>query len=200
MNFPQAIDTVEEFELIRKGNKRALDKLALVNMAEALDYSRHCSRGEFPEGELVSLCWIALRQAAKNFRKRKSNGIRFFAFTKQYLRGQINREFKRRLVVKNSYTTSADYPEKDKPLVDTYCEPDFSNLETKELFNGLRPAIFGSLNDRERAILILRYESGFSFGEIGDRLGYSRQHIQNLHSGALKKLRVVLQSKKDQLL
>jgi RNA polymerase sigma factor (sigma-70 family) len=200
MNFPETITTDKELELIQKGTKRSLDKLALCNMAEALDYTRYCSRGNLSDGELTSLCWIALRQAAKNFRKRKSGGIRFFAFAKQYLRGHINREFARWHTVKNADTVHIETEETLQPLLPTTCEPDFSSLETKELLRGLKPAIFRVLNDRERAILILRYESDFSYGEIGERIGYSRQHIQSIHAGALKKLRVVLESKKEELL
>ncbi len=210
MRLSQTITLDEERSLIRKGTKRSLDKLALSNMSEAIIYARHCSRGGLNDGELTSMCWVALRQAAKNYCRRKSNGITFFAFSKQYLRGQISKEFKARLVVRQAEHCPIDFitpgesgkldPDHGNALVPTVCEIDTSNLETKELLAGLRPAIFRVLNDRERAIFILRYESGFSFGEIGERIGYSRQHIQNLHSCALKKLRVVLEPKKDQLL
>jgi len=218
MDLPEAIDETAERKLIRQGTKRSLDKLALAFMNEAVIYCRHCSRGGLSETELVSMCWIALRQAAENYRRRKSNGIGFFAFAKQYLRGQISKEFKRFEVVRNGGTPfefvedfkverrqpSDDYEyisrEFLRPIVKPVCEPDHRNLEAKELLRGIQPAIFKALNDLERAILILRYESDFSFGEIGERLGYSRQHIQNLHKRSLRKLRSALEPKKSQLM
>ena len=200
MNFLPPIDRAAEKKLIDSGTKSALDKLALHNLKEAVVYTRHCGGQSISEEELVSLCWTALRQAAKNYCHRKSNGIRFFAFCKQYLRGQISTERKRKLVVRNGTQTSIDDVDEtswvDFSLVETSVEPDYSNIETKELLAGLRPAIFGQLNDRERAILILRYDSGFSFTEIGERIGFSRQSIQKVHAAALLKLRSVLQEKR----
>lgn len=186
MNFLPPIRLEEERKLIDRGTKKALDTLALHNLQEAVIYVRHCSRGNIGQEEIISLCWVALRQAAKNYCHRKSRGIRFFAFAKQYLRGQISAERKKKLVVRNAEHQSFDGTE------DSTVEPDFSNLESKELLAGLRPAIFSELNDRERAILILRYQAGFSFTEIGERIGFSRQSIQKCHAAALEKLRVVM--------
>jgi RNA polymerase sigma-B factor len=41
----------------------------------------------------------------------------------------------------------------------------------------------------EREILRAIYEADVPIGELADRLGYSRRHINRLHKGALKKLR-----------
>lgn len=194
MNFLPAISSDAERKLIDRGTKNVLDKLALCNLQEAVIYARHCSRGIFSDGELVSLCWVALRQAAKNYRHHKSRGIRFFAFAKPYVRGQINAERKRNRVVRNAEHESLD----GAADCDTV-EPNFSNIEASELLAGLKPAIFSELNDRERAILILRYQSGFSFTEIGERIGFSRQSIQKCHAAALLKLRGALQEKREQL-
>jgi len=186
---------LDERKLIRKGTKKSLDKLALAFVPEAVIYCRHCSRGGLTEQELISMCWIALRQAAENYRIRKSNGIGFFAFAKQYLRGQISKEFKRLEVVRRG-----------GPLVELEeenegsCDPDFSSLEAKELFREMQPAILKSLNEMERSIIILRYESDLSFREIGERLGYRRQHIQNLHKKSLLKLRSALESNRSLLM
>lgn len=193
MNFLPPIRLEEERKLIDSGTKRALDALALHNLQEAVIYVRHCSRGNIGQEEIISLCWVALRQAAKNYCHSKSRGIRFFAFAKQYLRGQISAERKKKLVVRNAEHQSFDGTEENT------IEPDHSHIEAAELLAGLRPAMFSELNDRERAILILRYSSGFSFTEIGARIGFSRQSIQKCHAAALLKLRGALQDKKGQL-
>ena len=195
--FPPPTDLEHEHRLIKSGTKSALDKLALHNMSEAIRYASQCSRGTMSQTELVSLCWIALRKAANNYRKRKSGGARFFAYSKVYIRAQINLDRKQNLdLVRNSESQAEEISETTESAV----EPDFSNLESKELLAGLRPAIFSALNDRERAILILRYEAGFSFTEIGERIGFSRQSIQKSHCKALLKLRSALEQKRTQLL
>lgn len=199
MNFLPPIDLVAERKLIDSGTKNALDKLALHNLQEAVIYVRHCSRGSIGQEEIISLCWIALRQAAKNYCHHKSKGIRFFSFSKPYLRGQISVERKRKLVVRNSEHKALDETN-DNALVETTVEPDYSNIESAELSACLIPAMFLVLNVRERAILILRYQSGFSFTEIGERIGFSRQSIQKVHAAALCKLRGALQEKKGQLI
>lgn len=195
--FPPQLDLKIEKLLINSGTKNALDKLALHNLDEAVKYAKQCCRGSLDEPELISLCWVALRQAAANYRIKKSKGIRFFAFCKPYIRGQINIERKQKIVVRNVESNQFLPPDENTEGI---TGPDFSNLETKELLAGLKPAIFSQLSDRERAIVILRYESGFSFTEIGERIGFSRQSIQKSHFKALKKLRSALEQKRTQLL
>lgn len=197
MNLPDQLDLKQERSLINTGTKTALDKLALHNLKEAVAYANQCSRGSLEQPELISLCWTAVRQAAENYRIKKSKGIRFFAFCKPYIRGQINLERKQKIVVRNVELSQFMLSDENTEGV---IGPDFSNLETKELLSGLKPAIFEQLTDRERAIIILRYESGFSFTEIGERIGFSRQSIQKSHAKALKKLRSALEQKRTQLL
>jgi len=199
MDFSKTIDKAAERKLLKRGTKNALDKLALAFMSEAVIYCRHCSRGGLSETELVSMCWIALRQAAKNYRLRKSNGIGFFGFAKQYLRGQICKEFKRLEVVRRGGEL-VEMEEEIPALVPTSCDPDFRGLEAKELSRGMQPAILRTLNEMEREIIRLRYEFDLSFREIGERLGYRRQHIQTLHKESLLKLRGALESSRSQLL
>lgn len=198
MNFLPPLDRAAERKLIDRGTKNALDKLALHNLQEAVIYVRHCSRGNIGQEEIISLCWVALRQAAKNYCLRKSGGIRFFAFAKQYLRGQISAERKQKLVVRNSEHKALDEIN-DDPLIETTVEPDYSNIEAAELLVGLRPAMFAALTDRDRAVIILRHSAGFSFTEIGERLGFSRQSIQKTHFAALLKLRAVLEKDRKTL-
>lgn len=189
MNFPDPLSRAQEDVLVKKGTKKSLEKLVLHNMTEAVVYARHVSRGSMNDGELVSACWLALRSASSSYCCRHISGIRFFAFAKQALRGQISAERKRARVVRNAEHESLDGANDNQTV-----EPDYSNIESAELLAGLRPAMFEVLSDRERAILILRYSSGFSFTEIGDRIGFSRQSIQKNHCKALEKLRGALQT------
>lgn len=199
MNFPPSLSREKEDALVKKGTKKSLEKLILHNMAEAVIYSRHCSRGALSEGELISLSWVALQAASRTYCCRHGSGIRFLAFGKPSLRGQIKAERKKNRVVRNADHQPIDIVN-DIPLVETTVEPDHSNIESKELLAGLRPALFSELTDRERAIIILRYSAGFSFTEIGERIGYSRQSVQKTHAKSMEKLRSVLLEKRAQLI
>ena len=46
--------------------------------------------------------------------------------------------------------------------------------------------IGGLDNDLQRNVLLLRYVSWLPFHEIAKRLGYSDQHMYNIHRAALK--------------
>src|SRR5688572_17454649 len=199
VNFLPPLELKDERKLLERGTKNALDQLVLHNLKEAVLYAQKCSRGGLSETELVSLCWVAMRQAADNYRTHKSKGIRFFAYCKAYIRGQINAERKQKIVVRSG-EFDLNILDLDGIVEEVTVAPDFSNLESKELLAGLKPAIFSALDEREIAILILRYESGFSFTEIGERIGFSRQSIQKSHCKALIKLRSALQEKKGELL
>jgi RNA polymerase sigma factor (sigma-70 family) len=196
MDFLPPITIEQQRKLIDKGTSAALNKLVLHTLSEAVAYAKQCARSlNLEEPEIVSLCWIALRSAAARYCHRKSRGIRFFAFAKQWIRGQIALELKQKQVVRNGEQAVLSETEDTKPLVDTHVDPDFSSMECKELFDKVKPVLFDKLNEIEIAILILRYQSGFSFTEIGERIGCSRQSIQKKHVAAILKIRKELKRK-----
>jgi len=202
MNFLPAISIEQQRKLIDRGTPAALNKLALHSLSEAVAYAKQCARSlHLEEPEIVSLCWIALRNAAARYSHRRSRGIRFFAFAKQWIRGQISLELKQKQVVRNGQQVALESEEYQHSIPKkcqqdwAVSEPDNDVSEFKELFARIKPVIFSKLNDFEIAILILRYQSGFSFTEIGERMGVSRQSVQKKHVSAITKLRKALQSK-----
>ena len=66
----------------------------LGSMREAIRYSRKCCRGRIDDGELISLCYDAMKGAARKYNPKY--GISFFAHCKAYIRGEIARHWKKR--------------------------------------------------------------------------------------------------------
>ncbi len=174
------------------------EKVALGFMREAVKYGRKCCRGSLGDDELVSLCYPALLHAAENYKAR--HGISFFGFSKQYIRGAISREWRRRDVVRNSSRHETEAPlekpgESQKQTVPTV-HPDFESLDLQERWAIVLPVIQKRLNAVERMVIVMRHKAGFSFQEIADCRGVSRQAIARTHGVALKKLRCALAHKR----
>ena len=216
---PTEEEYLARWALQTPGEPEPIHKLTLHNLREALPYATRCCRGALREDEIFSVCYAALMKAAKNFRP---GGIRFFAYSKVYVRGELSRTWKTKDVVRSSslhetevepelprlglrtLTDSAeDEKEKSDGRVDViepnFVEPAFASIDLKERWSLVAPLIGSALNERERTVVQLYYESGFSFEEIGDLLvpSVSRAAVQSTHCRALKKLRgALIRSKK----
>jgi len=181
-------ETTEDSEIALLHAKN-FEAVAIGAMREAVKYARKCCRGSLGDDELISICYPALLQAAENYKSR--HGITFFAFSKQYVRGAISREWRRRDVVRNS----SRYEDEESPIAPPKphddlqpVQPDFESLDVKERWSLIWPVMQKRLNDVERMVLVLRYKAGFSYEEIGRCRGVTRQAIQRTHACALKKL------------
>lgn len=203
----------EENKLARSKDPEAKVTLALHNMREALKYSKRCSRYSIPEDVLVSLCYMALSQAAKSF---APNRVKFFAFAKVFLRGVIHKHFSSLRVVRKGEVTcrenleeaiavarikkKGDHEEEEDVELHTgeYTDPNFRLIELREKWSMVAPLLTdeaGILNPHEQMILKLTYESAFTFKKIADSLGISTAAVQAVHSGALRKIRSKLLDK-----
>lgn len=186
--------------------------LVLANMREAVRYGMGLSKGRISEGEIFSIVYTALLKASKNF---IPGGIRFFAYAKPYIRGDICLFWKRVDVVKNSYENQAEeepaikrfvlisgacetetdcYSWEDKRLVPDFVEPDFKGIDLREKWSIVEPVMETTLNEREQMILKLFYISGFTFENISQKLvpKISSAAVKYTHSRALRKLRSAL--------
>lgn len=190
-----------------------INRLVLSVMRDAVLYAGRCARGRVPAGELFSLCYSALCKAAPRFRP---GGIRFFAYAKQDIRGEIARYWKSLDVVKNA--SLHEDPDVDPPTMsyklavtsDEYvapeeagelehderncAEPEFDMMNIRERLALIQPLMHTYLNERERTVLSLFYESDFNFEQICKMMvpRVSRSAIQNTHGRALRKIRNAL--------
>lgn len=193
--FPEPMTDDQAQYLLRKG---PTENVVLGFMREAVKYARKCCRGSLDDSELVSICYPALLQAAENYKAR--HGIGYFAFAKQYVRGAISREWRRRDVVRNS----SRYEDEEAPAAPPKphdelqpVQPDFESLDVRERWDLIWPVMQKRLNDVERMVLVLRYKSGFSYEEIGRLRGVTRQAIQRTHAAAIRKLFHAVSHKRD---
>lgn len=185
--------------------------LALHNMREAFLYARKCCRGMLTDDEIYDSCWDALCKAAKNF---KSGRIRFFGYSKPYIRGALSQVWKTKDTVPNKKNVRARQGEptrlteevesediaeeadgitgifRKERFVDVFptVQPELDVIQWHDEWEILEPLIKSVLTDKEQTVIALRYKSSLSFERIGALLKISRQDIQLTHAVALKKL------------
>jgi RNA polymerase sigma factor (sigma-70 family) len=183
-------------------------------MREAFLYARRCCRNALPEDEIFSLCYRALRASVKNF---KAGKIRFFAYSKVYVRGQINREWASKHLVKNTPRKEilslnepsmriSDYQpdffglERNRdtrsgsaPSCEPTTEPDFSSIFQKETRALLDKYLQSPLlKKRHSEVLKMKYFEDLNYAEIGRRLGVCREAARITHSEALGILKTII--------
>lgn len=203
-----------------------VNDLVLHTMHEAFLYAKRVCRAKIDDGELFSLCYLALRRNAKRFRPGQ---VRFFAFAKPGIRGAISRHWKTLDVVKNSsmHETDVEIEFKRKPYgkldgevldADTdwtsilitgaghtfapkeeTVEADFASIDLRERMGIVDAIIKRKLTEQEQMILSLVYKSGFNFQEIGNLLELTRSAAQLSHAKSLKKIRSELARTKQLL-
>lgn len=200
------------------GNPDEIPTLALHNMREAFLYAHKCCRGRLTDDEIYSACYDALCKAAKNF---KSGRIRFFGYSKPYVRGALSQVWKTKDTVPNKKNVRARQGEptrlteevesediaeeadgitgvfRKERFVDVFptVQPELDAIQVREEWEILEPLIKEVLTDKEQTVVALRYRSSLSFERIGALLKISRQDIQLTHAGALKKLHRAVKKK-----
>jgi RNA polymerase sigma factor (sigma-70 family) len=211
-DIPEALTPIEEAYLTTRiahtQGDDDINMLVLHNLREAVPYALTCCRCSLSEGEVLSLCYTALRKAAIRF---KPGGVRFFAYAKQDVRGEIARYWKTLEVVRNAGEHESEtndinripihcsngqegegviFEYEDGPIEPDYAEPEFDKIDLRERWKQIAP-LLRSLDARERLVIMLHYESGLSREQIAKMLvpSVTRQTIDNIHDAALKKLR-----------
>lgn len=195
----------------KQAKRVAHEMLVLHSMREAFFYARHCCRSSMPADEIYSLCYIALCKAADNF---KTKQLRFFAYSKVFIRGEISREWKKKSIVKNipgeqmEPLAAAHPPSEDDSLrvpkivitdETQAAQPEFSSIHAKELWAVLAPLLEERLTPDEKMVILMRYKQELNFEEIGALLGTTKQWAQVLHAEALTKLRSAMERNKKEL-
>lgn len=213
---PDALSPEAEAKLARNicdhPCERDINKLVLHNLREAVPYTLRCCRNALSESEVLSVCYAALCKAAPNYRP--GGPLRFFSYAKPYLRGELSRNWKTKDVVKSASLHESEAPplmhstlnsgaeegdddfhkKLEKPLQPDSVEPEFDLIDLREQMALLRPLLQSKLNERERTVITLVYESGFTLEQVSKLVvpSASRQAIQCTHQRALKKLRSAL--------
>lgn len=204
----QKLTTAEENALSKRGTPAAHNKLVMHNMREAIKYTKRVCSSEISDEELLSVCYLAMMKAARRF---KPNWARFFAFSKAHLRGAVKEHFGEQKTVKRSSTISREelrdiilrqHNDENLQTIDVEAltgeivDADFKSIKLREQWDMIAPMLTnGLLSERESMILDLFYVSGFTFADIGKKLGVTCEAIRHVHGKALKKIRNKLLSK-----
>lgn len=173
----------DEIRLFTEGK---LEELIERAMRVAVNFGHQIARGRLSESELISVVYVALTAAARNYHPKKQ---RFFPFAKAHIRFAIFKEFRsRKSVIPEDATPEMiiDFDGKPIPKEVEYVNPDVDGIESRDQWELLAGAIaILSLHDQE--ILSLSRE-GHSGAEIGRRVSLSRSVIQRRLARILKSL------------
>jgi RNA polymerase sigma factor (sigma-70 family) len=215
LTFDAECKLIARFNRSKKTDFRAIDKLVLHNLREAVAYIRKVSNFELQEDEILSFSYENLRKQAVRFRTRF--GVRFFAYSKRGLRGAMNRYWETRDVVKHSgahvqwemATWANDTPhggpartKRHPDITDPDATPDiegqidsgFAAIELRDRFKRMEKLMVALLNKREQAIITLFYIQGLNSVDISRLIGLSKGHVLQIRDSALRKLREAIVS------
>lgn len=202
-------ETALGLRIMKLKDEEDMNTLALHSMREAFFYGMACSKRHLSDREVFSLCFTALKKAAKNF---EPGATRFFAYAKAYVRGEICDTFDQLRVVKrgetemicpdavpgaNEHSSDDDYdtcPTQTREglsLTPQSVDSDLSGIMDRDEWATIKP-ILSKLSEKERQVLDLRFHSGLNFRQIGELLNVSRSDTQATCTRALKKVRCEL--------
>lgn len=187
-DFPQtALSAEREQELLAKGD---LESIVMHAVVPAFKYCQQGCRGRLSTGELLSLCYLALTKAVKNY---KPNQQRFLSYARPYLRGALAAEWRQKDPVRNAarHETPIADGKSPQPLEEAVVQPDLENLHWAELWEKVEPFIRG-LSRKEKTILESHYRFGLNFRMIGEKMGLTRSRVHQIERSAILKLRKLL--------
>ena len=184
--------TIQSKRSSKSAREKAQAMLVMYAMCEAVLYAGRCCQGQFSTKMLVSLSYLALCKAAKNF---KPGQLRFFSYGKIYVRSEVFRHFKvDGHVVKNAPVGPVELPEDEGTRRPGCVAPDsspfdFDHIHSAEVWSALLPFLVKVLTPKEYHVITRHYIDDLNFREIGDELSASRSWAQILHTRALRKIR-----------
>lgn len=175
---------------LAKENRASRKDLVLHSMRQAFFYARQCCRRAIPDDEIFSICYATLTAAAGNF-EASPGGLRFFAYSKAYIRGGLHRSWKGKDLVphtpRNNLIGLEDMDETDEQTV--FVEPDTKTIHAKEL-RGILQELLKSpkLTHRHRMAIQMRFFEERTLEEIGDHFKVSREYARVLIAETLEVL------------
>jgi RNA polymerase sigma factor (sigma-70 family) len=193
---------------IRRNPKdaKAIEKLVVHSLREAVIFLRDLSRGRLTDGELVSIAYKALERSARSYKP--SKGHRFFYFAKKALRGVLIEHWRSLDTVKHSKNLSINWDNAVDSAKPRNKHPDIEDPETTSELEGRSEADFASiyrqedyervlramkcLSKFEKAIVMFVRATGFSFQETADVFGCSRAWVGICWNRAIDKLRAAV--------
>ena len=197
--YPPPLDKEEErrcFELCRKGDAKAREKLILHNLRLVAHivkkYFVTCKNQE----DLISIGTIGLIKAIDSFDI--SNGARFATYASKCLQNEILMHFRaqKKTQCEVSINDMIDMDKDGNPLTymdiisvdDTIAEDIFIKMSSSKALKAVKTR----LDERERQVIVMRYglsnRPPLTQREIAKQMGISRSYVSRIEKGALEKI------------
>jgi len=205
-SFPPPLSAKEEraaFELCKKGDRAARDKLIMHNLRLVAHIVKKYYISYKDQDDLISIGTIGLIKAIDSFNP--ENGARFATYAGKCLQNEILMHFRsqKKLAMETSINDSVDVDKDGNPL--TYmdiipCEDNIVEEIDKSIkLTLVKKAVETVLTEKERRIILLRYgltENGriYAQREVAASLGISRSYVSRLEKAALEKINAFIQN------
>lgn len=189
-DLPQTPLTPErEQELLAAGDTETIVLHALL---PAIRYVHRTSRFQII-AETLSLCYVALSKAVKNFRPNKG---KFISYAIPYLRGAVCAEWRKKDVVRNAskHETPLEKDAYPPRLTSDTVEPDWGSIHWREIWAQVEPVI-RTLKPIEIRVLEYRYKFSLTLEETGEQIGRTRERVRQIETEAMGKLRGALSNR-----
>lgn len=171
--------------------EKAREFLIRNHLLFAANQARGMVRGRLPEDEVISAANAALIDAFGRFDP--EHGNRFTTYLKPFIRSAIAQLWASKNPVKypkGGYPEPLEAP--GTPIMEATCD---HPVEAEDHARHMKAALEKAasvLDEVERVLLTEIYENGKSLSDVARARNLSRQRIQQIHSGAIKKLREAL--------
>lgn len=186
----------EYFDLARRGNDKAREKLIVHNLRLVSHIVRKYYASNPNQEDLISIGTIGLVKSVDSFDA--ENGARFATYATKCIQNEILMHFRacRKQANEVSINETIDVDRDGNPL--TYidvigCDECISEeIERKIQIEKALKYVNSVLSERERKIIIMRYglygRHALTQKETADRLGISRSYVSRIEKSALEKL------------
>lgn len=199
-SFPPPLSKEEEDDLLEKsraGDRAARDKLIEHNLRLVAHIVKKYYRGNADQDDMISIGTIGLIKAVSTYQKGK--GTHLATYASRCIENEILMFFRnQKKTAQDVFFSDPIDTDKDGnalTLVDVIADTgDISEeIDTKMKLERLRVVLPACLEDRERAIIELRYglngNEELTQREIAKQLGISRSYVSRIEKSALEKLR-----------
>lgn len=167
---------------------KAREFLIRNHLLFAANQARGMVRGRLPEDEVISAANAALIDAFDRFDP--EHGNRFTTYLKPFIRSAIAQLWASKNPVKYP---KGGYPEPPEapgiPITEETCEHPVEADDHARFMRAALEKASSVLDDVEKLLLTEIYENKKSLSDVARARNLSRQRIQQIHSGAIKKLR-----------
>ena len=222
----ELLSTDEEVELaqrIRKGDRKALDKLTKANLRFVVSVAKQYQNQGLSLPDLINEGNLGLIKAAEKFDE--TRGFKFISYAVWWMLNKFEQENERRpsvdeisertdlpedkvgeAMLANTRHVSVDAPfvdGEDNSLLDVLINDDAPMADRQLVIESLREEISNVLNtlsDRERCVIKAFYGIGepeMTLEEIGSKYGLTRERVRQIKEKAIRRLR---SNTKNQLL